>query len=188
MSNIIVDQISGRRDGNHLIGVPNGNTFHVPGQVIQTVWRKMDYQAQYSANNDNVSRDIDGLNLSITLKKANSLVYCKWWIFYESHHDITFQAKRGGTVIGYNTEVGNLKYSGIGVGDYGHSFDNASTPSYGHMMYVDAPGSVGPHTYSLGTRSSTTANYTLSINRSTNGPSDNNELGVSWCVLEEIAQ
>lgn len=188
MSTVITDQINGRRDGSHIVAVPNGTTLHVPGQVIQTVWRKMDYQASYAANNDNVSRDIDGLNLTITLKKANSLVYCKWWVFYESHHDLTFQAKRGGTVIGYNSEVGDVRYSGIGVGDYGHSFDNSSTPSYGHMMWVDAPGTVGPHTYSIGSRSSTSANYTIFINRATGSVGDNYETGVSWCVLEEIAQ
>lgn len=189
MSNIIVDRINGRRDGNHLIGVPNGTTFHVPGQVIQTVWRKMDFQATYSANNDNVSRDISGLDLSITLKQANSLVYCSWWIHYESHYNITFQAKRGDTVIGVNSEVGNVRYSGIGVGDYGHSFDNSSTPSYLHMVWVDAPGSVGPHTYKLGTRSSTATNYVMYINRTVSSAGgDNYELGVSWCVLEEIAQ
>lgn len=188
MSNVVVDELSGRRDGNHVIAVPSGQTLHVPGHVIQTVWRKMDYHATYNSYNDTVSRDIDGLNLSITLKRANSLVYCKWWLFYECHHNITFQAKRGGTVIGYNSEVGNVRWSGIGVGDYEHSHDQASTPTYSHMCWVDTPGSVGPHTYSLGSRSAGGTNYDIRINRAWSNFTNDYEAGVSWCVLEEIAQ
>lgn len=188
MSTLIVDEIAGRKDGNHLVVVPNGNTLYAPGHVIQTVWRKMDYHATYASYNDSVSRDIDGLNLSITLKRANSLVYIQWYLFYECHHNISFQAKRGGAVIGYNTEVGNVRWSGIGVAEYEHSHDQNSTPSYAHMCYVDVPGSVGPHTYSLGSRSSGGGQFDIRVNRAWGNFSDNNEAGVSWCIIEEIAQ
>jgi hypothetical protein len=188
MSTIVTDQISGRRDNNHLIAVPNGNTFYAPGHVIQTVWRKFDTHADYTANADNVSRAVTGLDLTITLKRANSLVLLKWWLFYEAHHDITFQCLRGGSVIGFNSAAGNVRWSGIGVGQYEHSHDQSSTPSYQHFCYVDTPGSVGPHTYSLGSRSSTGSNYVLRVNRAWGNYSDNNEAGVSWATLEEIAQ
>lgn len=188
MSTIIVDEIAGRRDGDHIISVPNNSTLYVPGQVIQTVWRKFDQHATYASYNDNVSRDISGLDLSITLKKANSLVYLKWWLFYECHHDITFQAKRNGSVIGYNTEVGNVRYSGIGVAEYEHSHDQSSTPSYAHFCYVDIPGTVGPHTYTLGSRASAGTSYDIRVNRAWGNFTDGNEGGVSWAMIEEIAQ
>ena len=188
MSTLVTDELAGRKDGNHVVALPSGNTLYAPGHVIQTVWRKMDYHATYNSYNDNVSRDIDGLNLSITLKRSNSLVYVQWWLFYECHHNITFQAKRNGSVIGFNNEVGNVRWSGIGVADYEHSHDQSSTPSYAHMCYVDSPGSVGPHTYSLGSRSSDGSNFDIRINRAWSSFSDNYEAGVSWCVIEEIAQ
>lgn len=188
MSTLITDQLAGRQDSNHVIAVPRNTTLYAPGHVIQTVWKSMHTRASYSANNDNVSRDIDGLNLAITLKKANSLVYLQWWVFYEVHYDITFQVKRGGTVIGFNSEAGNVRWSGITSGEYEHSWNLDSTPSYLHMTYFDEPGTVGPHTYSLGVRSSTTTNYTFRINSAINSSSDNYETGVSWCMIQEIAQ
>lgn len=188
MSILVTDELSGRQDGNHLIGFPSNNCLYVPGHVIQTVWTKMDNHATYNSYNDNNSRDISGLNTAITLKRSNSRVYCQWWVFYESHHDITFQAKRNGTVIGYNTEVGDVRYSGIGTAEYEHSHDQNSTPSYLHMTWVDTPGSVGPHTYSIGSRSSTATSYDIRINRAWGNFTDSYEGGVSWCVLQEIAQ
>jgi hypothetical protein len=188
MSTLITDELQGRKDGNHVIALPNNTTLYAPGQVIQTAWRKMDFHATYNSYADNNSRDIDGLNLTITLKRANSSVYLQWWLFYECHHDITFQAKRGGSVIGFNAEVGNVRWSGIGVGEYEHSHDQNSTPSYTHMCWVDTPGSVGPHTYSLGSRSSTGTNYDIRVNRAWGAFQDNHEGGVSWAMIQEIAQ
>jgi hypothetical protein len=188
MSTLITDELQGRKDGNHVIALPNNTTLYAPGQVIQTAWRKMDFHATYNSFADNNSRDIDGLNLTITLKRSNSSVYLQWWLFYECHHDITFQAKRGGSVIGFNSEVGNVRWSGIGVGEFEHSHDQNSTPSYTHMCWVDTPGSVGPHTYSLGSRSSTGTNYDIRVNRAWGAFQDNHEGGVSWAMIQEIAQ
>ena len=188
MSTLVVDELSGSAGSNHLITMDRGRTLYAPGHVIQTVWRKFDQHATYAAYNDNVSRQISGLDATITLKRSNSMVYCQWWLFYESHHDITFQAQRNSTVIGFNNEVGNVRWSGIGAAEYEHSFDLASTPSYLHMCYVDFPGTVGPHTYSLGCRASAGTNYDLRVNRSYSSFSDSYEAGVSWVVIEEIAQ
>lgn len=188
MSRLVTDEIVGRQDNNHLVTIPNGTTLYAPGQVIQTAWKKMDFHAAYSANNDNVSRDISGLNLTLTLKKPNSQVFIQWWIFYETFYNVTFQAKRDGAVIGFNNDVGNVRWSGIGVGENEHSFDEASTPSYLNMCYLDTPGSVGPFTYSLGVRSSDATNRTLWVNRSTLTVGDFYEGGVSWCMIQEIAR
>lgn len=188
MSKIIVDEIKGSARDNHIISIDNGNTLYAPGQVIQTVWRKFEDHVTYTSNNDNVSRDITGLNLEINLKKSNSLVYIKWWIFYEAHHNITFQAKRNDVVVGFNTEAGDVRWSGIASAEYEHSHDQGSTPSYAHFCYIDEPGTVGIHTYSLGSRSSSSANYQVRMNRSWSNYTDSYEAGVSWAMIEEIAQ
>ena len=187
MSTIIVDEISGTEGGNHVIGVPNNTTLYAPGHVIQTAWRKMDFHATYTANNDNVSRDIEGLNIEFTPKKATSQVLLQWWMFYESHYNITFQAKRNGNVIGFNSEVGNVRWSGITSAEYEHSWDLNSTPSYIHFSYVDTPGSVGPHLYSVGVRGSGGTNYQIRMNRAWGSFGDSFEGGVSWCMIQEIA-
>lgn len=188
MSKIIVDELKGSARDNHIISIDSGKTLYAPGQVIQTVWRKFEDHITYTSNGDSVSRDITGLNLEINLKKANSLVYLKWWIFYEAHHNITFQAKRNGNVVGFNTEAGDVRWSGIGCAEYEHSHNQGSTPSYMHLCYVDEPGTVGIHTYSLGSRSSNASNYQVRMNRAWSGFSDSNEAGVSWAMIEEIAQ
>lgn len=188
MSTLSTDQLEGPRDANHTIVVPNNTTFYVPGTTIQTVWRKFQNHVTYNSYNDNNSRDISGLDITITLKKANSRVLLQWWVFYEAHHNISFQAKRGGTVIGFNNEVGNVRWSGIGVADYEHSHDQNSTPTYSHMMWIDTPGSVGPHTYTLGSRSSGGSNWDIRMNRCWGTVQDNHETGVSWAVVEEVAQ
>jgi hypothetical protein len=188
MSKLVVDELQGPQEANHTIVLPVNTTLYTPGQTIQTVWRKFQTVATYNSYNDNVSREIAGLNVTITLKKANSKVLLKWWIFYEAHHDMTFQAIRDTTVIGFNSEVGNVRYSGMGAADYEHTHDQNSTPTYQHHCWIDTPGGVGPYTYKIGSRSSTTGQYDIRMNRSWNGPSDNHEVGVSWCIVEEIAQ
>ena len=187
MSTLVTDELQGPHEANHCIAMPNNTHLYVPGQTIQTVWRKFQGVQTYNSYNDNTSRPISGLDITITLKRANSKVLLQWWIFYEAHHDITFQAIRGGSVIGFNSEVGNVRYSGMGAADYEHSHDQNSTPTYQNHTWIDTPGSVGPHTYQIGSRSSTGGNYDIRMNRSWNGPTDSHEVGISWCVVEGIA-
>lgn len=186
MSKLIVDEIYGRKEGNHVVAVPSETTVYFPGHVIQTVWRRFENHVTYNAYNDN-AREIAGLNLEIKLKKATSAVYLKWYIFYEAHHDITFQVLRDSTIVGYNLDAGLQRWSGIGSAEYEHSHDQSSTPSYQLLAYMDQPGTTGPFTYKLGVRSSTATNYDFRINRAWSSFSDSYEAGVSWVIAEEIA-
>jgi hypothetical protein len=186
MSKIIADEISGRKESNYVVSVPNTTTVYFPGQTIQTVWRRFENHVTYNAYND-AARTISGLNLTIKLRKATSKVYLRWYIFYEAHHDITFQSMRNGTVIGYNLEAGLTRWSGIGSAEYEHSHDQSSTPSYQQLAYIDTPAAIGPWTYQLGVRSSSSANYDIRMNRAWSSFSDSYEAGVSWVIAEEIA-
>ena len=188
MSTLRCDELAGHRDQNHVISVPNNTTVYAPGQTIQTVWKRIVNHQSQSANNDNVPRALSELDLTITPKKSNSLLYIKYWIFYETHYNVSFKLLRDSTLIGYNTAVGNQRWSGFGVGEYEHSFDNGSTPSVIHLCWVDTPGA-GTFTYRFAVTSSGATNYTFFLNRSTgNGGSDSHEVGVSWVMIEEIAQ
>lgn len=188
MSTLIVDELAGFRDDNHLVKMDNNTILYHPGAVLQTVWRQSNTHQTYNSYNDNTSRPLAVLNLdNVTLKRADSHVHLHWYIFYEAHHNITFQALRDSNVIGYNTEVGDVKYSGIGCAEYEHSHDQNSTPSLIHLTYVDEPGSVGPFTYSIGTRASGTTNFDFRLNRAWGNYTEGYPGGVSWAILQEIA-
>lgn len=189
MSTVITDQLLGRAVNDYIIGVTKNQILKVPGQVIQTVYTKSTTRTTYSANNDNVSRPISSLDTTITPKFSNSEIWIEWYIFYEMHYDTTFQALRNGSVVGYNTDAGNVRYSGIGSGDYEYGWDLNSTPSYKNMTYVDLPNTTSATTYGLGVRSSTTGNYTMYLNRTAGSSgTDSYETGVSWCIIREIAR
>ena len=68
MSTLVVDELQGPKDGNHIIAMPNNTTLYAAGQTIQTVWRKFQTLQTYNSYNDNTSRPISGLDVSITLK------------------------------------------------------------------------------------------------------------------------
>lgn len=188
MSTLETNELAGIRAGNHVIAVDKNTTVYSPGQVIQTLWKKMDYQASYASNNSGNGTPIDGLDISITLKRATSKIYCQWWVFYEGHHNVVWTVLRDTTLIGYNTDSGNSRWSGIGTQEYEHSHDQSSTPSYQHLEWIDEPGNIGPHLYRLASRGSGGSNYTTRINRPYgNTGSDNHETGVSWAMIQEIA-
>ena len=193
MSTVITDEIAGPRDQNHLITFPNNRTLYAPGHVIQTAWREYHQHQTIAANNDSVTRAITGLDIAFACKRSNSLVLCQWWIFYESHYDIVFRPLINNAQIttsgfqGYNS-ASSARWSGLTSGEYEHSFDNSSTPSYIHMSYMARPATTLSRTYSIGVMSSTGSNHTITMNRATSSFSDSYEAGVSWVMLQEIAQ
>lgn len=189
MSTLIVDEIEGPSSLNNIVTFPRGVTFYTPGMVIQSAWKEYHRHQTVSANNDSVSRDISGLNIDFAPKKSNSLIQIQWWLFWEARYNMTFQAKRDGSVVGFNTNLGaSDKQSGIASGRYERENNQSSTPAMQHMTFIDEPGGTSTYTYSLGVRSSNTSNYTLRINRALNSFSDSYEAGVSWVLVEEIAQ
>ena len=168
--------------------MPQGTYITSPGQVIQTVWRRFDFPTTYSSiSTSGNPTEIKELNVRIAKKFSNSYCYIQWWIFYECHHNIVFKAMRDNNVIGYNTEVGNTRYSGIGTAEYEHSFDNNSTPSVLHLAYWDQTNTAAEINYQLAAQSSDGGVYNVMFNVTTNtAATDNYERGVSWCMVQEI--
>jgi hypothetical protein len=193
MSTVITDEIAGPRDRNHLVTFPNNRTLYAPGHVIQTAWREYHQHQTIAANNDTVTRALTGLDIAFACKRSNSLVLCEWWVFYETHYNVNFRPMVNNAVVttsgfqSYNS-ASSARWSGLSSAEYEHSFDNSSTPSYKHMQWVFSPGTTASRTYSIGVLGSGGSNYTVYLNRSTGNYSDSNEAGVSWVMLQEIAQ
>ncbi len=188
MSTLITDQLLGRAQNDYVIGLTKNTTFKAVGQVIQFQYRVSQNLASYAANNDNVAREISELNCSITPKYSNSEIWIDWYVFYEATYNMVFQPLRNGTAVAWNTEVGNIRWSGLHSGDYESSWDLSSTPTYKHMTYVDLPGTTSSTTYQLGVKSSDGGNNTFYLNRAFGSYGDNNESGVSFTIIREIAR
>ena len=192
MSTVVVDELIGRPENDYLIAVAQGTLMNVPGTVIQAVWNETDVIATYATNADNVSRAISILDTAITPKFSTSEIWMDIFLFYESSNDVTFQILRNGSItstagyIGYNTQVGNVQYSGITSAKYDQ--DRSSTPDYLHIKFVDKPGSTATWTYGIGARYASNTNDSIRVNKSWNNYGVDYEKGVSMMVLREIAR
>jgi hypothetical protein len=193
MSTVVVDELIGRQENNYVIGVPPGTFFKVPGSIIQTVWNLSDVHATYTSNADNVSREISILNTTISPKYSNSEIWIDIMLFYEASNDITFQMLRNGGIItspqpGYNSQIGNVRHSGVTSTRYETSFDQNSTPDYLHITFVDFPATTGATTYGIGSRYASGTNSSIRINRAWGQIYGDYEKGVSQMILREIAR
>ena len=188
MSTLAVNELRATPENNWTIAMPQGTYITSPGQVIQTVWRRFDFPTTYSSiPTSGAPLVFSDLTLRISKKFSNSFCYVQWWLFYETHHNMTFKAMRDGTVIGFNNEVGNTRFSGIGTAEYEHSFDNASTPSVLHLAYYDQVNTAADIFYQLGATGSGGGVYNIMFNVTTNtAATDNYERGVSWAMVQEI--
>lgn len=160
------------------------------GSVIQTVITRMDTRTTYASSNTGNGNTITGLNLTITPRFSNSKIICEWTINGELHQDNVFLIHKDGSLVsdGYNTVLGNVRWSGMMSGFYDQNED--STPSNWKLTYVDnSLGSTNARTYAPAIRSSSGSNYTLAVNRTLNGATqDFYESMVSYGIAMEIAQ
>ena len=160
------------------------------GSVIQTVITRMDTRTTYASSNTGNGNAITGLNLTITPRFSNSRVICEWTINGELHQDNLFLIHKDGSLVsdGYNTVLGNVRWSGMMSGFYDQNED--STSSNWKLTYVDnSLVSTNARTYAPAVRSSSGSNYTLAVNRTLNGSTqDYYESMVSYGIAMEIAQ
>jgi len=160
------------------------------GSVIQTVVTRMDTRTTFASSNTGNGNTITGLNLTITPRFSNSRIICEWTINGELHQDNVFLIHKDGSLVsdGYNTVLGNSRWSGMMSGFYDQNED--STPSNWKLTYVDSSlGSTNARTYAPAIRSSSGGNFTLAVNRTLNGATqDAYESMVSYGIAMEIAQ
>lgn len=156
------------------------------GKVIQTITTTVHTRGTLTASNSGNGSNLNSsLNLTITPKRADSTIWLRWTIFYECHHDAVFLVQRDGSLIGYNTDLGNNRWSGIVTPRYDN--DYGSTPQTSTINWFDPAGSTASRTYSICIRSAGGSNHTFALNRSvgSNGQ-DDHEVGVSHGIAREI--
>lgn len=177
-----------------LLKIWNGSSWVLtppPGSVIQTVWKRSDVRTTYSSPNSGNGTTVSELNLSITPRFATSTIICQWMINGELHQDNVWLIHKNGVLqtspAGYNTSLGNSRWSGVMSGFYDQNED--STPSNWKLIYIDNElGSATARTYAPAVRSSSTGNFTLSLNRTLAGlTQDAHESMVSIGIAQEIA-
>lgn len=160
--------------------------FAQEGKVIQTVFVTSHLRTTFTAaNTGNGTNLTTQLNLTITPRRSDSTIWLRWVIFYEVNHDTVFLVQRDSNLIGFNTDHGNSRWSGIVTpkydGDYG------STPQTNTINWFDPAGSTAARTYSICIRSSGTGNHTFALNRSVGSTGqDDHEVGVSHGIAREI--
>lgn len=163
--------------------VHNGNVY-LPGTIVQCVDVTHTRTAQYTAPNSLIPTEVSVLNLTITPKRINSKIVLQWMINGEVNQDTVFLVYRDGVLIGYNTEVGNIQWSGVVTGPYDNN-DN-STPANIILHWIDRPNTLSTVTYSVRIRSSSATAYTLYLNRAVIAPASSDEAlcstGIAWEV------
>ena len=160
---------------------------HHQGKVVQTITVTTHTRPTVtSSNSGNGTVISSALNLTITPYRADSTIWLRWTVAYEVDHNNVFLVQQDGTLIGYNTDLGNNRWSGILTPQYDN--DYSSTPQVSTINWFVVAGSTTARTYQLCTRSAGGSNYTFALNRTvSNAGADGNENGVSHGIAREIS-
>jgi hypothetical protein len=193
MSKLIVSQIQGLLSNNNTVSLAPGNTFNVPGLIVQTVYARTDAKTTYSSNPTGDGTTITDMNITITPKFATSLLLISWMISGELHQDNVLLAHQGGVLIttagyqGYNNVSGNVRWSGLTQAYY--DLDESTTPSGWFIQYAIPAANTSARTYAPAVRSSSGATYTFALNRTISSTgTDGQENGISTGMIMELAQ
>lgn len=192
MSEIIVDTLESDNGSISFGDSSIAGGLVLPGSVVNFAYVEEDRRLSVAANNNNWSI-LGALDITIERTVPGSSFQCVWMVNGEATgHDHTFVVYRGGSLIGYNTDAGAQRWSGVSHGWYDR--DNNSTQYNNSIVWYDAAPSdasfpVGTEiVYRVGTRSSNTTNYTYWLNRTdSRGGQNAYENTVSAGYVMEIA-
>lgn len=197
MSEIIVDTIESDNGSLSFGNTAISGGIIIPGSVVNFAYLEEDRRLSNSASN-NAWTVFGAMEIEIVRTVADSKFHIVYMLNGEcTGHDHMFTIHRrvdGGSwsLIGYNTDVGQQRWSGVSHGWYDR--DNNSTQYNSSAVWYDenltnAAAPVGSTvSYTIGTRSSNTANYTYWMNRTdSRGGQNAYENTVSVGYVMEIA-
>lgn len=168
------------------ISMQTGHTLRAPNTYIQHWFVRSDNRSTWSANNSGDGTSVTDVRLVITPRYSNSTIRLRWMLHCEGNENIMFVVRRNNGLIGYNTQRGNVRFSGITTCLYDQNVD--STPHMHTIDWYDRPGATSAQTYDVGVRSSNGTNYTFFLNRtSASTGADNQEIGISYGFAWEIS-
>jgi hypothetical protein len=179
-----------------IIRTTRKSSIYVPGSIVQCVYVRSDQRTFYTGQITGDGTTIDTLGITIKPRRANSMLLMKWMINGEVHQDVVFLVHRNGRLIydggyeAFNSEVGNLKWSGIVSGAYETSPDYNTTPNNFMLRYWVPAINTDMRTYAPAIRGSSTSAFNLHLNRvqATATGTNAQEMTVSTGIIMEIAQ
>jgi hypothetical protein len=179
--------------GQTVANAATSGQFYYPGSVVQVQTVRSDSRVAISSPASGDGITITQLNLSITPKFANSKLIMQWMLNGEQQQDNVFLIHRNGALIttagatGYNSEAGNVRWSGIASGFY--DMNESSTPSNWFIQYEIPSGSTSTQVFAPATRASSGTAQTFFLNRTYSFiGQDSYESLVSNGTIWEIAQ
>jgi hypothetical protein len=186
---------------NNTIKVQSPSYFASPRAPIQMLYYRTDERSQWSAPvglPTVVGNRVLPLGLTITPKRANSLIVMQWMINGEVHTDTNWTIHLNEGVIvkpgyqGYNgSGISFGQWVGYAAGTYDAAATNDvnSTMENTYLQYSFIAHSTETMTFYPAIKSSTTTAYTFSLNRCAGSlGADSFENAISTGVIMEIAQ
>jgi hypothetical protein len=161
-----------------------GNVLLQERKIVQTQTIRTDNRTTFTAQPSGDGTEVTDLRISITPKSANSWIWIRYTIAYEMHHDTVWLMMQNSALIGYNTQRGNVRHSGILTPLYDN--DYSSTPQTSTINWFVKAGNTSARYYSPAVRSSSGGTYTLGLNRALGAIQNNYETGISFGWVREI--
>jgi hypothetical protein len=193
VSTLITSTLLGTSANNWAIDVESDSYLYQAGMIIQTVYQRAESQATFAAPVSGGGTTITPLQISITPKRADSLLLCTWMLNGEVNNNSVFTIHKDGALIttagyeAYNNVVGDVRYSGVVSAPY--DVDTNSTMSNYYFQYVVPAGATTAATYAPAVRSAGASAYTFYLNRTAGSAgTDQYEISVSSGMIQEIAQ
>lgn len=174
--------------GTVLSRVDSLGEFVHPGTLLQFTNIRVDTLATYTGGASGNGTEITLLNQTITPRRSDSKLLIYWEVQGEAHWDGTFVIWKNGSIMsnGYNTAVGNQRWSGYATFPYDPDF--STTPQRMILTFIDTPNTTTPVTYSIAYRSSNGSSQTFQLNRPiASAGTDGHEVAVSMGYIMEIA-
>jgi hypothetical protein len=178
--------------GGHTGFINNDNICGL-GAVLQMVERRTEIRAHYACatSGDGTLTDI---YVDIVPIRSNSKIVLQFMVNGEAHQDVVYLVSRsiGGaaaTLIGFNTNRGNVRHSGVAASTYDQ--DQNSTPENMYISWSDFPNTLSSVRYYVSVRSSSSAAYTFALNGTLNGTNfstgaESYEIMVSNAIASEL--
>lgn len=166
------------------------NGLQQSGKVIQTVIVGTSDRLTFSQSNSGIGNSITPLEITFGPQRADSVIWLRWVVFCETHHDTVYTIHQNTTLIGWNdyASPAAARWSGVYTPWYDAADNNSNTPQVHTINWFQPAGSLGDRTYKLATRSSNSTNRTYYLNRTFSSTGSNvNEIGYSWGIAREIA-
>jgi hypothetical protein len=193
MSQLLTNALTGKAAANWAIGITPGSYLYSPGMILQTVYVRTDVQTTYSSPASGNGTTVAALNISVTPKRADSLLLCTWMINGEFNQNNVFLVHKDGVLIttsgyeAYNPVAGNTRWSGLMSAFYDNN-DSTTISNY-YLQYAVPAASTSTAVYAPAVRASGATAYTFFLNRTLNSAgADDNEITVSTGMIQEIAQ